>query len=81
MSQPGSPERAPPDAEGVESSAGTDQGDTLKKGRKKKEGKKPIPEMKLEVDVQQWLGKENGKAVKVTITDLKIDKTQKRGQI
>ena len=37
--------------------------------------------MKLTIDVQQWLRKENGKAVKVKITDLKIDKTKGRGQI
>ena len=76
MSQPGSPERPPPDAEPMESSPGTDKGDTPKKGRRKKGDKKPIPEMKLTVDVQQWLRKENGKAVKVKTTDLKIDKTK-----
>ena len=65
----------------MESSPGTDQGDTPKKGRKKKDDKKPIPEMKLTVNVQQWLRKENGKAVKVKITDLKIDKTKERRQI
>ena len=54
MSEPGSPERPAPDAEAMESSPGTDQGDTPKKGRKKKGEKKPIPEMKLTVDVQQW---------------------------
>ena len=81
MSQPGSPERRPPDAEAVEPSPGTDQGDTTKKERKKKEDKKPIPEMKLTVDVQQRLRKENGKAVKVKINDLKIDKTKEHGQI
>ena len=81
MSQPGSPEHRPPDAEAVESSPGTDQGDTPKKGRKKKGDKKPIPEMKLTVDIPQWLRKENGKAVKIKITDLKIDKTKERGQI
>ena len=37
--------------------------------------------MKLTVDVQQWLRKEDGKAVKVKITALKIDKTKERGQI
>ena len=42
-SQPGSPERRPPDAEAMESSPGTDQGDSPKKGRKKKGDKKPIP--------------------------------------
>ena len=41
MSQRGSPERRPPDAEVVESSPGTDQGVTPKKGRKKKGDKKP----------------------------------------
>ena len=81
MSQPGLPERRPPDAEAVESSPGTDQGDTPKKRRKKKGDKKPIPKIKLTVDVQQWLWKENGKAVKVKITDWKIDKTKERGQI
>ena len=81
MSEPGSPERRAPDAEDMESSPGTDQGDTPKKGGKKKGGKKPIPEMKLAVDVQQWLRKVNGKAVKVKITDLQIDKTKERGQI
>ena len=65
----------------MESSPGTDQGDTQKKGRKKKGEKKPIPEMKLTVNVQQWLRKENGKAVEVNITDLQIDKTKERGQI
>ena len=29
----------------------------------------------------QWLVKENGKAVKVKITDLKIDKIKQQGQI
>ena len=65
----------------MESSPGTDQGDTPKKGRKKKGDKKPIPEMKLTVDVQQWLWKKNGKAVKAKMTDLKIDKTKERRQI
>ena len=37
--------------------------------------------MKLTVDIHQWLQKENGKAVKVKFTDLKIDKTKERGQI
>ena len=60
---------------------GTDQGDTPKKGRKKKGEKKPIPEMKLTVDVQQWLRQKNGKAVKVKIADLRVDKTKERGQI
>ena len=81
MSQPGSPEHRPPDAEVMESSTETDQGDTLKKGRKKKGDKKPIPEMKLRVDVQQWLWKENGKAVKVKSSHLKIHKTKERRQI
>ena len=62
-------------------SPGTDQGDTPKKGRKKKGEKKPIPEMKLTVDVQQWLRKGNGKAMKIKITDLQIDRTKERGQI
>ena len=74
MSRPVSPERPPADAKDMESSPGTDQGDTPKKGRKKKGDKKPILEMKLTVDVQQWLWKANGKAVKVNITDLKIDR-------
>ena len=81
MSQPGSPERPAHDAEAMESSPGTDQGDIPRKGSKKKGDKKPIPEMKLTVDVQQWLPKENGKAVKVNISDLKIDKSKERGQI
>ena len=81
MSEPGSPERPAPDAEAMKSSPGTDQGDTPKKGRKKKGEKKPIPEMKLTVHVQQWLRQENGKAVKVKIADLRIDKTKERGQI
>ena len=71
MSELGSPERPAPDAEAMESSPGTDQGDTQKKGRKGK-SEKTIPEMKLTVDVQQWLRQENGKAVKVKITDLKL---------
>ena len=37
--------------------------------------------MKLTVDVQQWLRQENGKAVKVKIADLRIDKTKERGHI
>ena len=37
--------------------------------------------MKLTVDIQQWLRKEKGKALKIKITDLKIDKTKERGQI
>ena len=81
MSQPGSPERPPPDAEAVKSSPGTDQGDTPKKGRKKKGYSKPMPEMKLTIDLQQWLRKEIDKAVKVKITDLKIGNTKERGQI
>ena len=62
-------------------SPGTDQGDTPKKGHKKKGEKKPTPEMKLTVYVQQWLRKQNGKAVKVKITDLQIHKTKEQGQI
>ena len=81
MSEPGLPERPAPDAEAMESSPGTDQGDTPKKGHKKKGEKKPILEMRLTVDVQQRLRQENGKAVKVKITDLKIDRTKERGQI
>ena len=81
MSGPGTPERPAPDAKAIELSAGTDQGDTPKKGREKKGEKKPIPEMKLTVDVQQWLQQESGKAVKVKIADLRIDKTLERGQI
>ena len=81
MSQPGLRERPPPDAEAVESSQGTNVGDTPKKGGKKKGEKKPILEMKLTVDIQQWPQKANCKAVKVNITDLKIDKTKERGQI
>ena len=37
--------------------------------------------MKISVDVQRWLRNENGEAVEVEITDLKIDKTKERGQI
>ena len=81
MSEPGLPERPAPDAEAMESSPGTDQEDTPKKGRKKKGEKKPTPEMKLTVNVQQSLPHENGKAVKVKIADLRIDKTKERGQI
>ena len=81
MSPTGSPERPATDAEAMESSPGTDRRDTPKKRRKRKGEKKPILEMKLTVDVQQWLRKENGKAVKVKITDLQIDKTEERGQI
>ena len=61
----GSPEKRPPDAQGVESSPGTDHRDTPKRGRNKNGQKKPIPEMKLTVDIQQWLQKENEKAVKI----------------
>ena len=69
MSEPGSPERPAPDAEAMRLSPGTSQGDTPKKGRKKKGEKKPIPEMKLTVDMQQWLRQENGKAVRVKVAD------------
>ena len=34
---------------------------TPKKGRKKKGDKKPVREMKLTVDIQQWLREENEK--------------------
>ena len=81
MSQPGLPKHRPPDTEGVESSPRTNQGDTPKKGRKKKGEKKPIPEMKLTLDIQQWLRKEIGKAVKIKIIDLKNDRTKERRQI
>ena len=81
MSQPGLPECPPRDAEAMESSPGTDQGDTPKNGRKQKGDKKPILEMKLTVDVQQWMRKEIGKAVKVKKTDWEIDKTKERAQI
>ena len=37
--------------------------------------------MKLTVDIQKWLSKENGKAVKMKLTDLKLDKGKERGQI
>ena len=37
--------------------------------------------MKLTVDIQQWLRKQNGKAVKMKLTDFKIEKTKERGQI
>ena len=47
----------------MESSPGTNQGDTPKKRLKKKGDKKPIPELKLTVDIQQWLRKEEGKRV------------------
>ena len=40
-----------------------------------------MPEKKFTVDVQQWLRKENGKSVKIEITDLKIDKTKEGGQV
>ena len=75
MSEPGSPERPAPDTEAMESSPRTGQGDTPKRGRTKKGEKKLIPEMKLTVDVQQWLRQGNDKAVKVKIADLGIDKT------
>ena len=81
MSEPGSPEHPAADAEAMELSPGTNQGDRPKKGRKKKGEKKPIPEMKLTVNVQQWLRQENGIAVKVKIADLRIDKSKERGQI
>ena len=81
MSKPGSPERPPPDAEALGSAIGTDGGDTPKKQRKKKGDNKPIPEMKLTVNIQQCLRKEIGKAMRVKITDLKIDNTKERGQM
>ena len=81
MSQPGLPKHRPPDAEAVESSPGTDQGDKPKKGRERKGDKQPVREMKLTVDIQQWLRKEDRKAVKMKLTDLKNDKTKKPGQI
>ena len=65
----------------MESSAGTEQGHTPKKGHKKNGEKKPILEMKLTVDIQQWLRNENGKALKIKLSELKIDKTKERGQI
>ena len=37
--------------------------------------------MNVTVDIQQWLRKENGKAVKMKLTALKIEKTKERGQI
>ena len=81
MSQQVSPERRSADAWQMESSPGTNQGDTPKKGRRKKGEKKPIPEMKLTVDIQQWLLKENGKALKMKLTDLMTDKTKEQAQI
>ena len=57
MSQPGSPERAAPDAEAMEFSPGTDQGDTLKKGAGKKGEKNPILEMKLTVKCNSGCGR------------------------
>ena len=65
----------------MESSPGTDEGDTPKKGQNKKGEKKPIPEIKLTFDIQQQLEKENGKAVKMKLIDSKIDKTKEGGQI
>ena len=81
MSQQGSPERRSQDAEGLESSPGTDQGDTPKKGQKKTGEKKPIPEKKLAACMQQWFQKEDGKAVKMKLTGLNVDKTKERGKI
>ena len=60
---------------------GPTKGTHRRKDKKKEGEKKPIPEMKLTVDVQQWLRQENGKAVKVKIADLRMDKTKERGQI
>ena len=37
--------------------------------------------MKLTVDIQQSLPKENKKAVKMKLADLKMDKTKEQGQI
>ena len=37
--------------------------------------------MKFTVDIRQWLPKGNGKAVKIKVTDLKMDQTMERGQI
>ena len=81
MSQQRLPERRPLNAEGVESSPGTHQGQTLKNGGKEEGETKPIPEMKVTVDIQQWLQKGNGKAGKMKLTDLNIDKTNEPGQI
>ena len=81
MTQQRSPERRPLNADGVESSPEIHQGDTLKKWGRKKGEEKPVLETKLTVDVQQWLQKENGKAGKMKLTDLKIDKTGEPGQI
>ena len=55
------PQQRPLGEEAVESSPRTDKGDTPKKGQKKKGEEKPIPEMKLTVDKQWSLRKENGK--------------------
>ena len=81
MSEQGSPERRPLDAAEVESSPGTDQRETPKERRKKKGEKRPVLEMKLTVDVQQWLRKENTKVKKMKLIDLKIYKAKQRGQI
>ena len=80
MSQPGSPKKRPRDAEGVESSPGTDQGNTPEKGWKKSKGKEANTGDKVTVDIQQWPRKENGKAVKIKLTDLRIDERKERGQ-
>ena len=81
MIEQGSSKQRPLDTKAVDSSPGTDQGDTPKKGRKNEGKKKAIPEMKLTVDIQQWLRKANGKAVKMKLTDLKIDKGKAPGRI
>ena len=61
MSAQASAERKPMDRQAVESSPGTESGDTPNKGRKKKGDKKTIPEMKLTVDIQKWCGRRMGK--------------------
>ena len=60
---------------------GPTKGTHRRKGGRGRGGKRRIPVMKLTVDIQQCLRKENGKAVTIPLTDLKIDKTKERGQI
>ena len=63
------------------SSPGTNLGDRPKSGLKKKGGKKAILEIKLTVDIAKWLRKQNGKAVKMKLTDLKMGTSKERRQI
>ena len=37
--------------------------------------------MKVTIDIQRWLRKERGKAVRMKWTDFRIDKDKQRGQI